>query len=163
MFQKVFHFFFRTTTGKVAGLLILALAAGYAARVALVDLPEFERKQAARAGQETIEAMADRLVQATSERPVDLPGRSEWYPADLPCDAKVGFTTPRAAVWDLLGAPSEGFTEFQYRFTLHGESGDFTLYARRDSDCDGLYAVWRLDWNVRGVLGREIAAQNILE
>jgi hypothetical protein len=167
MLQKLVHFITQTNTGRLIVVALALVLGAYAARLYFVDLPAREEKAAAAAGSETIDAMADRLEQAISERGEEmaekLPARTAWYPETLPCAAEVKFGTPSDPIWSTLGVKSEQKTAFQYRFEYSDDR--FVIRARRDSDCDGIYAVWtlegRTDWSA--VLGRTIEAQNSKE
>lgn len=165
MFDKVSSFLFQTTSGRILLVVLGALLAGYGARIVLVDLPAMEAKEAAGVGSASVERMADALAEAVDEAP-DLdktfPELTSWYPENIPCGADAPMTTPRDKIWDVMKMPSSDTrTEFQYRFQKVGER--VRIIARRDSDCDGHFAVWQLEQRTSGLLGREITAQNIQE
>ncbi len=163
--NKIAAFFWRTRTGRILLVVGAAMGVAYGLRVALVDLPAMRAKEAARIGAATLEEMGERLADAldtAEDKPLDLPTLTEWYPANVPCAADAPLPMPREAVWDVLGLPADDSrTKFQYRFQKNGAG--YEIRARRDSDCDGLYAVWLLSMSSSGVLGREVTAQNIQE
>lgn len=164
MLQNLTHFLTQTNTGRLLVVALALLLGAYGARLYFVDMPARQEKEQAAAGSERIEAMADALEDVIGERGAEmgegLPTRTAWHPADLPCAARKKFGTPNDPVWGTLGVDPEEETAFQYRFEYSDEQ--FVIRARRDSDCDGLYAIWTLeghtDWS--GLLGRTVRAQN---
>ena len=164
MLQNITRFFLRTTTGRILLAVGLAMGVAYLVRLAVVDAPANVAKEAAQVGAQTLDAMADRLTEANdSPSKPTLPAITQWYPADIPCGADAQWPQPRDPVWDLLGLPTDDSrTAFQYRFRMLDEDA-FEILARRDSDCDGHYAIWRLEDGGTRVLGRDVTAQNVLE
>ena len=163
MFETLLNFL-KTTTGRIVAVVLLAMLAAYAVRVVLVDMPAMEAKEAMGSGRDMLESMADHLAEAIDDgtAPKTLPTLTQWYPADIPCAADAPMPPTRDKIWDIMGLPTDGGpTQFQYRFQQR--DGVFELRARRDSDCDGHYAVWLLEQRGSGVLGRKITAQNIHE
>lgn len=167
MLENVSKFFLHTTTGRIVSLALLVIGVAYAARVYYVDLPAMREKEQRASGIESIEKMADALEAAIAEQGEELakslPERTGWYPTDLPCGTSIPFGEQRDPVWDVLGPEVGKQTTFQYRFEF--EDGKFRLLSRRDTDCDGFFAVWivegRTDWT--SVLGRTTEAQNVKE
>ena len=156
--ERLTHFFLKTNSGRLVLLILLALAAAYAARVVLIDMPAHEAKAAAAEGAETLEAMDERIEDMTADA---LPELTSWYPEPVPCGATADLSAKRDALWSQLGLAEQGPTAFQYRLRRSGEKVE--VHARRDSDCDGFYAIWTLSTKVGSALGGEITAQNILE
>lgn len=163
---KVIKFLFTTNPGRLLLVGAIFLGAMSVARWYYVDRPRMMADEARGAGAALLESMAERLEDARSEADdadafaASLPERSDWYPRQLPCASSVPFPTDRQPIWDLLDAPTEGTTEFQYRFERHDDV--FILRARRDSDCDNLYAVHtltgRTNWTT--ITQTELEAQN---
>lgn len=165
MLQQMTRFFLHTTSGKLVGAVLVTLIVGYGLRVYFFDMPKLEKKAAAQVGVETLEEMGDALDEAYSAKGdallSELPEVTGWYPQSIMCGRRIELPTTRDAIWETLKTPKDGGTEFQYRF--ESEDGAFKLLARRDSDCDGTYAVWLLQGSVSSVLGRQLTAQNIQE
>lgn len=162
--DRALNFLFKTNSGRLLLVALVAALAAYAARVVLVDIPAQEAKNASGVGADNLEAMGEALSEALDERAdvaAELPARTQWYPVDVPCGAEAPYAGPRDAVWDLLRLPKTGKTQFQYRFEF--AAGEVKMRARRDSDCDGFYAVWLLEGDANSTLGQDITAQNILE
>ena len=165
----VLKYLFGTTTGRAIVVGLIFLGAMAAARWYYVDRPRQLEEEARGAGAALLESMAEQLDDARDEASDgdafanSLPERTEWYPADLPCDARIPFPVERDAVWEVLGAPSKGKTAFQYRFEK--TENTFTLRARRDSDCDGIFSVHKLtgstDW--ASITSTDLETQNIGE
>ena len=162
MLDRAGHFFFKTFSGRLVLLVLVSLGVAYGARVVLVDQPAAAQKERAGAGAATLEAMGDAL--ADRDDASGLPELTQWYPARLPCATAALFGEPRAPIWDELKLPAATEeSEFQYRFKLDDPDGAYRVWVRRDSDCDGIYAVWQLQGRVGQTLGREVNGQNILE
>lgn len=164
MLKRATNFLIKTNTGRLLIVVLLALLGAYAARVILVDIPAMEEKERADSGAQMLESMADTLTDLLDERDDvqgELPALTEWYPATVPCAAETTMTRPRDAVWDLLQLPADRPTQFQYRFQF--DAPEFKMWARRDSDCDGFYAVWLLEQRGAIAISRDVTAQNIRE
>ena len=164
MLDRARHFFLRTNSGRAVIVVLAAMGLAYVARIVLVDLPAMEEKERADSGAQMLESMADTLTDLLDERDDvqgELPALTEWYPATVPCAAETTMTRPRDAVWDLLQLPADRPTQFQYRFQF--DAPEFKMWARRDSDCDGFYAVWLLEQRGAIAISRDVTAQNIRE
>jgi hypothetical protein len=165
----VLKYLFGTNTGRAILVGLIFLGAMATARWYYVDRPRALEAEARGAGAALLESMAEKLDDAVSEAAetelfvASLPKLTEWYPADLPCDARLPFPAERDPVWDVLGAPKDGTTAFQYRFERTDNT--FKLRARRDADCDNLYTVHTLtgstDWT--SMMSTEMETQNLGE
>lgn len=162
----ILKFLFTNNTGRALLVGLIFLGSMAAARWYYVDRPRALEDEARGAGAALLESMAEQLEDARSNADdteafaKTLPARTEWYPADLPCGARIDFPIERDPVWEVLGAPTKGKTAFQYRFERF--DGVFKLRARRDSDCDNLYTVHtltgRTDWTT--MTNSELETQN---
>jgi len=145
--KGILNFFFMTNTGRIVFVCLLLILGAYVGRIVLVDAPQAEKKEQREVGPRRLDEMASRLQKAISDGDdhfVDsLPQRSAWYPADLPCAARKKAPEKREPIWDLLGMERGVEVGYQYRFDR--SDGVFTLRARRDSDCDGIYVVHTLE------------------
>lgn len=154
----------RSMTGKLLVAALIVLLAAYAARVYLVDQPRQRAEEERLSGIEQLEAMADALEELVDRRGAEsLPARTDWYPAELPCATKIPFGPTNQPLWAELGLDENTETAFQVRFDLVDD--EFTLWTRRDSDCDGWFAVWTISGSADGasILGRTTVGQNTTE
>ena len=167
MLTKIVTYLRESPTARIIAVFGLIVAGFYAARLYYVDVPKIEEKAASQAGAARLDAMADaleaRIGTSGAELSKTLPRRTPWHPANLPCGAEIAFGATHEPIWNSLGIDAAQTTAFQYRFEYHDDR--FVLLARRDSDCDGLHGVWRLegrtDWSA--LLGRTTSAQNASE
>ena len=167
MSNRVVQYFRNSPTAGIITVGLLIVGAFYAARLYYVDVPKLEQKAESQAGAERLEAMADALEEYIGAEgkaaAASLPARTDWYPRELPCAGEVAFGAADSPIWATMKVEADETTAFQYRFEYLEDH--FVLRARRDSDCDGLYAVWvlegRTDWSA--LLGRTTSAQNVRE
>ena len=139
--KKFIHFFTKTQTGRAAGIALIILGIAYGAKQYYTYTQETQRTKDARDANSMLTAMADSLEAHLEEDEAsleDFEARSEWFPADMACGADATFPEPEG-VWKALGVEAASTTRFQFRFQR--SEGEFTLIARRDTDCDGLYYV----------------------
>lgn len=122
---------------------VVILVGFWAARLYWVDMPKRDRAKIASSGKEMLTVIADKLP----SDPQSLPLLTDWFPADLPCGLDVAIAPH--PFWEAVGLKPETRSHYQYRF--HREDTKYTLFARRDSDCDGLFVVYKMEGSVGSV------------
>lgn len=116
---------------------ILAGASGL--KFYLIDYPKMQAAEIAQSGPETLELLSQKIAEVKD--PKNLPESTHWNPSDLPCaSSKLPHTDD---FWSMVGLDTKKPSVYQFRFDK--SDGIYTLWARRDSDCDGLYVVHRID------------------
>lgn len=122
---------------------IVVLVGFWAARLYLVDMPKRDRAKIASSGKEILSVLAQNMSRDADTLPV----LTQWYPTDLPCGLEGTFSVD--PFWQGLGLKVDTKSHYQYRF--HRVDEKYTLMARRDSDCDGLFVVHRMDGSIGSV------------
>ncbi len=164
--KKFIQFFTKTQTGRALLIAAAVLALAYGGKVYYTHQQESTRTRDARDAKEMLTAMADALdahLEAEGDSGFEqLPTRTDWFPARLPCGAPTLLPEPEG-VWDTMELEAKSETRFQFRFERGDDS--YTLLARRDSDCDGLHYVVRqvAEESVTGGYYRTTETQNASE
>ena len=135
----------------LAGLIVIGVAA--ILKYFLVDAPKQESARVAATGPERLKKLSESI--ANEKAP--LPKLTEWYPSELPCGHDI--SAPVDEFWNKLGVPAGESTHYQFRF--ESDENRYTVLARRDSDCDGLYVVHRVSARL-GVEG-DVHSHNVGE
>lgn len=139
--KKFIHFFTKTQTGRAAAIALVILGIAYGAKKYYTYTQETQRTRDSRDANSMLTTMADSLEAHLEDDDAsleDFDERSAWFPPDMDCGADATFPEPQG-VWKSLGVEADSNTRFQFRFQR--SDGEFTLIARRDTDCDGLYYV----------------------
>lgn len=139
--KKFIHYFTKTQTGRALAVALIILGIAYGAKQYYTHTQESQRTKDARDAKSMLASMSNSLEQHLDREETtleDFDVRSDWFPADIACGADTTFPEPEG-VWKALGVEEGEKTRFQFRFAR--ADGEFTIIARRDSDCDGLYYV----------------------
>ncbi len=142
-----------TVQALLIGLVVIILGGVAKVYYDQASIPEQTRRNTALG--EVLDGVPDALEKHLDALPEDkraLPPAAGWTPAKMSCAEPVQIAPEEAAdpTWAALGLDFSKPTTFQFRWRVDKDA--FTLLARTDSDCDGLYQVHKLTGE-RGMLG----------
>lgn len=136
--------FLKKPTGQFIAIAVFLAGVSYTARLVYVDKPREDEALRARSGADRVVEIAQQLV-STGEGAENsdaflntMPEFADWYPSNMPCGLPVKLQKPDP-FWQSIGFKDGAETFYQYRFERRGAA--FVIRARRDQDCDGLFAV----------------------